>query len=317
MNKKSVYIFKNSNIVNSSSGGAFPSFEKALRDESSELIVYGAAFDLEMKVRHFRAINEEETIKFRGSKYIESNISGINKKIEKDLIDGDKIVLFTGTPCQVAGIKSYLKARNIQMSNIYFIDVLCHGTPSSQHWENYKLWLEKKHGSKLTSYAFRYNGKISLHAGFEDGTKLENTKDLRLFYELFNSPKMLQEKCFRCPFVCMNNQSDITIGDCWGIDKVLPEFPFKEGVSLIISNNKKGDVLVKFLKRQSYANENMYLEECKNSEYLKYNHPLTHATYRTNKTDEFIKNQKRGWNYLYIRFLIRDLLVKIKRIIIH
>lgn len=314
---KKVYAFKNSGILDSSSGGAFPSLEEVLRDGHDKLIVYGAAFDSKMKVRHLRAENKEDTIKFRGSKYIESNISGINRKIEEDLKDENRTVLFTGTPCQVAGIKSYLKSRNIPLSNLYFIDILCHGTPSPRYWENYKSWLEKKHQSKLISYSFRDNGKISLNAEFEDGTKLNNTADLRLFFELFNSPKMLQERCFKCPFVCMKSKSDITIGDFWGIDKVLPDFPFKEGVSLIISNNEKGMMLVNKLKKQSSMNKYIYLEDCNNTEYLKYNPPLTHATYRTVKTDKFKKNEKKGWNYLYLRFLIRNLLVIIKRKIIH
>lgn len=313
MRSKGVYIFKNCDISNSSSGGAFPTIEKVLRNTNKKLIVYGAAFDSDMNLKHKRAINENETISFRGSKYIESNIVGINKLIEKDLIGGDNTILFTGTPCQVAGVEAYIKTKNLPTHNLYMVDLLCHGTPNPKYWNDYKKWLERRYKSKLISYSFRSNGKIEIKAEFKNGLKLKDTNDLKLFFDLYNSPKMLQDRCFKCPYVCMKNKSDITIGDCWGIEHIKPDFSFNMGVSLIISNNSKGNYLLNLISEFASENEKIYIDKCNNDDFIKYNPPLTHATKRTKKTDEFKKNMNKGWNYLYFRFCVRNLLVNVKR----
>lgn len=298
-------------INNSASGGAFPSIESCMRKNNDDLIVYGAAFDETMHLKHFRAKSEFDSIKFRGSKYVESDIKGIYNQVKEDLLN-NKEVLFTGTPCQVAGLKYYLINKNIETKKLILIDVLCHGTPSKKCWEDYIQWLEKKYNAKVIHYSFRNKGKRILRAEFDNGKILIDTNALKVYFELFNSPRMIQEKCFKCKFAGMKNESDISIGDFWGIENVMKDFPFKKGVSIVITNTLKGEKIINKLINENLSNEKIVVEKCNDLSVCEYNPPLKAPSPRLKCRDRFLKDYEKGWEYLYKKYCLKSFIRKIK-----
>ena len=141
---------KDDNVrMNSSSGGMFTAISDYILDIDG--VIFGAAFDENFVVRHQRAETVEERNKFRGSKYVQSNLVGVFKDIKNELNKG-RTVLFTGTPCQNAGLRSYL---NKNYDNLYLCDIVCHGTPSPLIFENYKSFMQKKYKSRIKELSFR------------------------------------------------------------------------------------------------------------------------------------------------------------------
>ena len=154
------YAYKNSNdiLMKSSSGGAFMGICNAfVKDiaKNTQWSVYGAKFDDEFRVVHGRATTIAECEMFCGSKYVQSDMKDCFDKIVEDIVNGC-VVLFTGTPCQIAAVKSYLERKGCGDGNLYTIDIVCHGTPQPHFWEDYIKYLEKTNHSKLTNFSFRY-----------------------------------------------------------------------------------------------------------------------------------------------------------------
>lgn len=142
------------NIIKSTSGGMFGELARFILSKNG--IVYGARFTNDYKaVEHTRCKTYEELESILKSKYVRSNIKNTYKEAEKDLKDG-KIVLYSGTPCQIAGLKCFLRK---EYENLYTIDIICHGTPSQKIWEKYVNYCEKKNTSKITHVDFRYYDK--------------------------------------------------------------------------------------------------------------------------------------------------------------
>lgn len=145
---------KNSDEIRylSSSGGVYTAVSDVILDNGG--VCVGAAFDENMKVKHIHAKTKEERNLFRGSKYVQSEIGEEYSRIADDLIRGYN-VLFSGTPCQVNGLKHFLLAKNIQQDTLFTIDVVCHGTPSPKLWSEYITFLNKKYHDTLVKFNFR------------------------------------------------------------------------------------------------------------------------------------------------------------------
>ena len=221
-------------IDSSQSGGlAFAIMRKAIR---TGYVVYGAATDDDFCVRHRRVESEEGLEPLRLSKYLQSDTEGIPARVLKDLQEGRK-VLFTGTPCQCAGVASLCRAHR---QNLLLSDIICHGVPGLNVWKDYLRHQEKKRGRKLTGALFRdpalgwHGSKEALFFGDE---KLNNDE----YNHLYFSRIMMRPACYACPFASLDRPSDITMGDCWGIEKVLPGFADdNRGCSLLITHTDAG-----------------------------------------------------------------------------
>lgn len=298
---RKVYAFRNRKDVleKSSSGGAFTAIYEAIFSSfTGKVSVYGAVFDSAFKVVHQKARNIQECNKFRGSKYVQSDMSGIYPEIQKDLENGDT-VLFSGTPCQIYSVKSFCKKKEINTEKLYLIDVICHGTVSPFVWEDFVLWLEKKYGSKLNEFQFRYKKSrwksYPVMAHFENGKSLINTLDVRLYTELYLTALPLIEKCYCCRFANLDRQSDLSIGDFWGIQKVMPSFPKGDGTSEILVNTEKGEHLMQIIKQQT----DVLIEECHSDGYIKYQHNLCNPTSKPKAFDQFQKDyREKGFEYV-------------------
>lgn len=224
---------------NSSSGGLFSLIANYVLEENG--IIIGAAFIENNKLNHIAISKKEELKKLKGSKYLQSDLKNIFKYI-KENIKSTKI-LFVGTPCQVAGLKSFL---NKDYENLITIDLFCHGVPSPKLFEKYVDYLEKKYNDKLIFYNFRDKSTgwdtYSNTAAFKN-TNMTELRTKNNYMELFLSDNALRESCYNCNFKLGNKYSDITLGDFWGIKEVYPEIYNKKGVSAVIINTEKGQEL--------------------------------------------------------------------------
>jgi len=244
-----VYAAKNRNKeerARSSSGGVFIKLAEHIISKGG--CVFGAAYNESQEVVHIKIENIEEIYKLQTSKYVQSDMGNIYKEVKDELKSG-RYALFSGTPCQIQGLLNTLN--NVDKDKLITCDIVCHGVPSPQFFKDYKENLENKYGSKIDTINFRYknginttNMKIKLKNGEE---YLENSaKDS--YYRLFYKNYILRESCFSCPFTNLERNSDITIGDFWGIEKSIKDFDDKNGVSLVIINSQKGKELFEDIK---------------------------------------------------------------------
>ena len=224
--------------MHSSSGGIFT----ALSDKTLTAggVVYGAAFDSAMVLRHTRAENAAQRDAMRGSKYIQSSMDGIYQQVKADLKENIP-VLFTGTPCQVAALKAYLGK---PYENLLTVDVICHGVPSPEVWEQFVAYLNEKYSGQLVDYAFRNKAvswrRYSPVARFADGRTVGENDHTGAFVELFRYDVCMRPACTVCPYASHHRQGDLTIGDFWGIEDVLPQLDDGKGVSSVMVNSEKG-----------------------------------------------------------------------------
>lgn len=228
--------------LTSTSGGVFTALSDAVLEHGGA--VYGAAYSDGMRVRHERATLKEQRDAFRGSKYAQSDLNTMFSSVKQDLADG-KTVLFSGTPCQTGGLRSFLKG---EPQNLILCDMICYGVPSPVIWEEHVRFLEKKHKSRLVSYTFR-SKKYGWNKPVEEGTYQNGRVDSKslvsqIFMRLFYQRRILRPSCHVCPYTCARRPSDITIADFWGIEKAMPDFHDRHGVSLVLVNTDKGQTLL-------------------------------------------------------------------------
>lgn len=223
----------------SASGGVFSAIAEYVISNSG--VVYGAAYDkMNHKVVHIDVTSKEELGRLRGSKYVQSELNNSFIEIQGYLLKGKK-VLFTGTPCQCAGLKAFLGK---EYDNLVIVDILCHSTPSPKILQDTIL----SYGGNVTNIKFRDKSlgwRNSYHFElFDSGHSKTNETYLTLFFKgLINRPS-----CYKCKFKSSMRQSDITIGDYWNINKVKPEFEDALGVSCILVNNDKGARMIECIK---------------------------------------------------------------------
>lgn len=222
----------------SSSGGTF--FELAKQVILKGGIVYGCALNEDMVAYHTSAEDEEGLKKFKSSKYVQSEIGDIYKQVKANL-NNDREVLFSGTPCQVAGLKNYLGK---EYENLLLIDLLCHGVPSPKLFKDYLEMLSKKYKGKPISVNFRQKKKgwkrLYFEVLFDNGKRYYEFSGYDRYMALFLHNISLRPACYECKLACVERQGDITLGDFWGIGKKYPELDDDKGISLILLNTKKG-----------------------------------------------------------------------------
>ena len=227
-------------ILKSTSGGVFTEICKYIINNNG--VVYGATWNNRLKVEHIRINKIQDIEKLNQSKYIQSSIDNSYKLVKKDL-ENNVIVLFSGTGCQIAGLKSFL---NKDFNNLYTIEIVCHGVPSQGLFDKYILWLEQKFNKKIIKFSFRNKEKhrsgehYMFRVDFEDKTCKYLYANEDPYYSSFLLCKTLRMSCYDCKFKGKKRISDFTLGDFWGIEKWSKKFPATNGVSAILINSDKG-----------------------------------------------------------------------------
>ncbi len=235
--------------IKSSSGGIFTLLAKEILNHGGA--VFGAAFDEDLTVKHICITQEQDLPKLQGSKYLQSSIGDTYSHV-KEILQSGKTVFFTGTPCQIGGLKLYLGK---QYENLYTADVICHGAPSPKVWKIYLEHLEAQHHTKVNKRKqpfFREKTLgwlgFSLHISFENGEEYCAPVWKDSYMGAFINDLTLRPSCYHCDFKSLDRNSDITMADFWGIDKLMPDMFDNKGTSLILLNSKKGKNLFKNVK---------------------------------------------------------------------
>lgn len=234
----------------SSSGGAAYVFSSYILNKGG--VVYGCTAD-GIDVRHIRVENHSELPKLQGSKYVQSNVCGLFKEVKIDLKNG-KPVLFIGTPCQVAGLKNYIK--HIP-EHLYLVDLICHGVPSQHMLHDHIQHVAK--GRKIQQISFRKGNDftISLRAtNFNYNANVWKDPYKDLYMKGFMDGMIYRSSCYQCPFASPSRVSDMTIGDFWGLKnaELLPK-ESKEGISLLLPMTDKGLNLIHAVENNLYISE--------------------------------------------------------------
>lgn len=239
------YAVKHKNLetrMNSRSGGMFTAVSDFVLDNDG--VVYGVGFKEYFKVCHKRATTKRERNEFRGSKYVQSEMDDIYSQVKKDLRE-DKLVLFSGTPCQTAGLNAYLGGAQ---DKLILCDIVCHGTPSPMIWNDYLSFMENKYNGTVIKVDFRNKKRFGWAAHRETLQINGKEFDSRIYTTLFYNHDALRPACFNCKYTNMKRPSDITLADFWGIDEAVVNFNDDKGVSLIFINNEKARKIFKEVK---------------------------------------------------------------------
>ncbi len=231
----------------SSSGGVFPALASEVISDGG--MVYGAIVNGDMTIGHADAEDMAAVGRMRGSKYVQSDLYSTFEEVKSWLEEGRR-VLYTGTPCQIAGLNSYFGKR---YENLLTVDCACHGVPSPGLWEKYVKALEKEYAGRMKDVRFRDKGRSWMHYDFvavfeADRTDGGPSYTFESHKPYVNDPYMalfvqdmtLRPSCYRCPARGGRSGSDLTLADLWNVSKTVPEMNDDKGVSLVLVNTEKG-----------------------------------------------------------------------------
>jgi len=234
-------IVSNKNHHTGSSGGVF--YELASNFINDGGVVFGAAFDENLKLIHKKAVHPEELTKLCKSKYIHSDMSGVYKEIKECLKNGHK-VMFVGTPCQVSAVKNIFSDKYSE--NILLVDFLCHGTGTQKVFDICVRSEEKKLGGKITNFQFRAKTRKAEHSFKYKLTKDGKAKNISgyafefPYYYSYLKYTIFSDYCYSCKYAQKQRVGDITLGDFWKIQNYNKKLRDKNGVSMICINSQKG-----------------------------------------------------------------------------
>ncbi len=234
----------------SSSGGVFTALAQDMFAAGG--VVFGAAFDENLRVEHVGAFAENELAPMRGSKYVQSDAAEAIAHAVQLLSHGIP-VLFAGTPCQIAGLKAKLGGKHLE--KLLTVDFVCHGVPSPGVFADYIRNLEAERGRRVVKYAFRdkRNGwkDFSAVATFEDGSEHVGNQVTEPFLYGFLQNLYLRPSCTQCDMLRgSRHASDVTIADLWGAQDLCPEYDDDTGLSLVMVHTKSGAEALKRAEKQ-------------------------------------------------------------------
>lgn len=251
-------VVKDSELLqNSTSGGIFGALAKHILQNGG--YVYGASYTDNLTVKHIRIDSISELKRLHGSKYVQSDVSQSFVDIKEQLKNGKKI-LFCGTGCQIAGLLSYV---GNNQSNLITIEVVCHGVPSSGLFNKYLEWLGNKRGGKVTEFRFR-SKKMRPTGEHSQFVYVCNNKEYKgqayedPYYSAFLNGRILRESCYNCSFKGKARIADFTVGDFWGVERQLKNFPVNNGASMVLLNTETANELFEEIKNQLIFEETTY-----------------------------------------------------------
>jgi len=226
----------------SASGGVFAGLAKKILETPGNA-VFGCAYDENLAARHICVTDPAGLPRLQSSKYVQSD-TGDTYLQAKALLDAGKTVFYTGTPCQIAGLRAFLGAAR---DNLLTADLVCHGVPSPLLFAKYLRWLGRKHGGQVISYNFRSKERdgwgLTSRAVIKTGSRSKTrfiSPYADPYYDSFLNCRTFRECCYTCRYAGSRRAADFSIGDYWGIDKVDPGFFDSKGVSVVLINTDKG-----------------------------------------------------------------------------
>lgn len=275
-NKEQQFVFgghiDNGKILEeSTSGGAFTAIVNTWCND--DYVVFGAEAK-GLNVFHSYATDKHEIGKFRRSKYSQSVIGNAYSDAVSFLREGKK-VLFSGTPCQIAGLKAFLRDR--EYANLLTVEVICEGVPSPLFIRKYENFIQKKYGYDIATLDYRYKDKgrwdyqvmyTLLHSPHRKIIKCDRW--FNPFWSIWLNHLMSRPSCYQCPYTNKQRVADITLGDLWGVHLYCPDlYNDNKGASLIIAINQRGEQVIKNMLGDSFVGRELNLKDA-----LKYQSPM-------------------------------------------
>ena len=298
------YVFggyaKDVNIrAHSTSGGAFSVIAESWCNEN--YVIFGAEAK-GLEVFHSYITDKKELARFRKSKYSQSVIGSSYKDAKKFLQEGKK-VLFSGTPCHIAGLRAFLG--NADTTNLLTIEVICEGVPSPLYIRKYDKYIQEQHSSSIRELDYRYkhmellenpvSGKWDFEAMYtllQNGKELKKDRWFNPFWSVWLKHLMSRPSCYQCPFAKAERVADISLGDLWGVHLYCPELYGRNGgASLVVCNTEKGK------QAMQNAEKNMYGHELEFDTALKYQGPMRKSISENEQRTECMKDLQSSMGY--------------------
>lgn len=271
-------------ISMSSSGGIFSELAEQFFSLHPNGVLYGATCTDNLKIKHIKIESADEIKSLRGSKYVQSELDLVYSEI-RSYLNNARPVYFSGTPCQVAGLKSFLCK---EYSNLFTQAILCHGVPSPKVWNLFLKSVQSKYDKKIISVSFRdktYGWEnYSLSITFKDGSSVVENSSKNIFLRAFGSNIDLRPSCYKCKFKYPQWDADIIIGDFWNASTVCPKIYNKLGTSLIFVSSHNGELLF------DKTSNNLTVEKITFDEAFKSQHGIVTNTPMNKKRNIFFDN---------------------------
>lgn len=283
----------------SSSGGAFSVLARKVLSENG--VVFGATMDSNLLVKHISIDKVEDIIKLQGSKYVQSYLGDTYKQV-RELLRQERLVLFTGTPCQVGGLLTFLRKK---YDNLITCDMVCHGVPSQRAFNAFCERTQIKGTCQGVSFRFTAGWGFQLARELVAPTQAGDSNSTHVvrrvvnprkawYMRAFNKGLMFNESCFSCAYTTPQRVSDFTMADYWGLGLKTPfNHPTFRGVSMLLVNNSKA---IDFISDCS----DLFYEERTLEEAIEGNHNLSHNSERPVGRDTFIQDMQ----YMDLRTLV-------------
>ncbi len=234
-------------VMNSSSGGVFTALSDHVLDQGG--VVYGVAFDDAYEVRYVRASDRTARDAFRGSKYVQCDGEDMFSQVEKDLADG-LLVMFTGTPCQVSGLKRYLQVKKGPMGRLLTVDNICHGVASPLVWDAYLAYIRSNvlRGSRIERLSMR-SKQVSwqeqqMACVTDAGDESAALNHGASWNKLYQTTYAIRPSCSQCRYTSYDRVSDLTLADYWNIENAKLNIDYAHGVNLVLVNTRAGEDLL-------------------------------------------------------------------------
>ena len=307
-NKPKAYACNNKDEairLESSSGGIFTLVAEQVINRGG--VVFGVGFDEDFKVVHSYIDNKEELNRFRGSKYVQSKVGDTYERA-KDFLEQGREVLFTGTPCQIGGLKSYLGK---EYDNLFCMDNICHGVPSPKVWNKYITYRENQANAVTKEINFRLKNEgwktYSVYFSFDNDSEYRQINSKDMYTRVFLKDICLRPSCHACEFKTLNRESDITLADFWGIQNMLPEMDDDKGTSLIFVNSEKGQLMLNKIK------DDILYDEVDINKAVSYNSAAIKSVATNPNRDRFLKElDKLEFDELVKKYCTDSFQVRIK-----
>ena len=294
-----VYLAWNKKLdirLESSSGGIFSVIANSVLSQNG--IVCGAMYDDKMNVIHGFAKDFEELKMLQGSKYVQSDI-GNTFKVAKEYLKQGRLVYYTGTPCQIAGLKSFLFK---DYKNLITSDLICHGVPSNALFQLQMKDLEKRLKQKIVDFKFRSKKRFGQGYDIQITSIDSSEKHIKSFYNAELIPYFygfwknitLRECCYECKYCTKDRRGDITLADYWTAKRDFSGIKMSKGLSLLLVNTDKGKQIIKQIKDEIGYKISLVENALKGQEHLK--HPVK----MPKKHDDFVKDFKNNMNFDFL-----------------
>lgn len=289
-------------LMNSSSGGAFTALSDYFLENGNAVVA--AIYNYEKHTAEFQMIlDKEHRENAKGSKYMQSKSGDIYQQAYYWLMQNPKKeLLFVGMGCQADGFRKFSELRGFR-DQVYVVDIICHGSPSPKLWKDYAKSIEKDGKVTYLTFKDKRNGWLYPTAYMIQDGKEKSISD---YVSIFYNKCALRPSCYECPYATTERKVDITIGDYWGIDKVMPDFYSPEGNSLVLVHTEKGQELFEKIK------DNVEWRESNITDCLQPN--LIKPTEKSPKREEFWRDYlEKGISFVVKKYTGTSFMSKIKR----